>query len=99
MGTNARDESRGAGRARGMFRALSHRNFRLLWAGSLLSNAGMWMQTVAQSWLVLKLTDSGTWLGVDNVMATMPGVVLTLVGGVIADFLDRKRLLIYTQAG
>jgi MFS family permease len=81
-----------------MFRALSHRNFRLFWAGAFLSNVGSWMQTVAQSWLVLQLTDSGTWLGVDNLVATAPGLVLTLVGGVIADKLDRKRLLIYTQA-
>jgi len=81
-----------------MFRALAHRNFRLFWAGAFLSNAGTWMQTVAQSWLVLQLTDSGTWLGVDTFVATAPGLALTLVGGVIADKLDRKRLLIYTQA-
>jgi len=86
-------------RAGGMFRALAHRNFRLFWAGAFLSNAGTWMQTVAQSWLVLQLTDSGTWLGVDNLVATAPGLVLTLVGGVIADKVDRKRLLILTQAG
>jgi len=82
-----------------MFRALGHRNFRLFFAGAFLSNAGTWMQTVAQSWLVLQLTDSGTWLGVDTFVATAPGLVLTLVGGVIADKVDRKRLLIYTQAG
>jgi MFS family permease len=82
-----------------MFRALGHRNFRLFFAGAFLSNAGTWMQTVAQSWLVLQLTDSGTWLGVDTFVATAPGLVLTLVGGVIADQVDRKRLLIYTQAG
>ena len=82
-----------------MFRALAHRNFRLFAAGAFLSNAGTWMQTVAQSWLVLQLTDSGTWLGVDNFVAMSPGLLLTLVGGVIADKVDRKRLLIYTQAG
>ena len=87
-----------AGRASGMFRALAHRNFRLFWAGAFLSNAGTWMQSVAQSWLVLQLTNSGTWLGVDTFMATAPGLLLTLVGGVIADLVDRKRLLIYTQA-
>src|SRR2546423_4265090 len=81
-----------------MFRALSHRNFRLFWTGAFLSNAGTWMQSVAQAWLVLQLTNSGTWLGVDNFMATAPGLMLTLVGGVIADFVDRKRLLIITQA-
>jgi MFS family permease len=82
-----------------MFRALAHRNYRLFWTGAFLSNAGTWMQTVAQSWLVLQLTDSGTWLGVDTFVATAPGVLLILIGGVIADKVDRKRLLIYTQAG
>src|SRR5215212_8482547 len=86
-------------RGGGMFRALGHRNFRLFFAGAFLSNAGTWMQIVAQSWLVLQLTDSGTWLGVDTFVAMAPGLVLTLVGGVIADKVDRKRLLIYTQAG
>ncbi|MDT7781001.1 MAG: hypothetical protein QOC99_3513 [Acidobacteriota bacterium] len=81
-----------------MFRALAHRNFRLFWAGAFLSNAGTAMQSVAQSWLVLQLTDSGTWLGVDVFVGTAPGLLLTLVGGVIADKVDRKRLLIYTQA-
>jgi MFS family permease len=82
-----------------MFRALSHRNFRLFIAGAFLSNAGTWMQTVAQSWLVLQMTNSGTWLGADTFMGTVPGLLLTLVGGVIADKVDRKRLLIYTQVG
>ncbi|HKG15069.1 MAG TPA: MFS transporter [Pyrinomonadaceae bacterium] len=86
-------------RAAGMFRALSHRNFRLFLSGAFLSNTGTWMQSVAQGWLVLQLTNSGAWLGFDNFMATAPGVLLTLVGGVIADKVDRKRLLIYTQAG
>lgn len=82
-----------------MFRALSHRNFRLFLSGAFLSNTGTWMQSVAQGWLVLQLTNSGAWLGFDNFMATAPGVLLTLVGGVIADKVDRKRLLIYTQLG
>src|SRR4028118_568677 len=82
-----------------MFRALTHRNFRLFWAGAFLSNIGTWMQTVAQCWLVLQLTDSAFWLGVDGFAATSPGLVLTLLGGVYADRIDRKRLLIYTQAG
>jgi MFS family permease len=82
-----------------MFRALAHRNFRLFFVGGFLSNAGTWMQSVAQNWLVLQLTDSGTWLGVDMFVATAPALVLMLIGGVIADKVDRKRLLIYTQAG
>src|SRR6266581_1244837 len=84
--------------AGGMFRALSHRNFRLFWAGAFLSNVGTWMQAVAQGWLVLQLTNSPFWLGVDGFMATAPGMFLTLAGGVFADLLDRRKLLIYTQA-
>jgi predicted MFS family arabinose efflux permease len=88
-----------ATRSSEMFRALKHRNFRLFWAGAFLSNIGTWMQTVAQGWLVLQLTDSAFWLGVDGFAATSPGLVLTLVGGVYADRIDRKRLLLFTQAG
>jgi MFS family permease len=85
--------------AGGMFRALSHRNFRLFWAGAFLSNVGTWMQAVAQGWLVLQLTNSPFWLGVDGFMATAPGLLLTLAGGVFADLVDRRRLLLYTQIG
>jgi MFS family permease len=81
----------------GMFRALSHRNYRLFWTGAFLSNCGTWMQAVAQGWLVLLLTNSAFWLGLDAFMATIPGFFLTLLGGVFADLVDRRRLLIYTQ--
>jgi MFS family permease len=81
----------------GMFRALSHRNYRLFWTGAFLSNCGTWMQAVAQGWLVLQLTNSAFWLGLDAFMATFPGFFLTLLGGVFADLVDRRRLLIYTQ--
>jgi predicted MFS family arabinose efflux permease len=84
-------------RRSGMFRALSHRNYRLFWTGAFLSNVGTWMQAVAQGWLVLQLTNSPFWLGLDAFMATAPGFVLTLLGGVFADRIDRRRLLLYTQ--
>lgn len=93
----AEPETREAKSAGGMFRALSHRNFRLFWAGAFLSNVGTWMQAVAQGWLVLQLTNSPFWLGVDGFMATAPGLLLTLAGGVFADLVDRRRLLLYTQ--
>lgn len=57
------------------------------------------MQAVAQGWLVLQLTNSTFWLGVDGFMATVPGLLLTLLGGVFADLVDRRRLLMYTQIG
>lgn len=81
----------------GMFRALSHRNYRRFWVGAFLSNVGTWMQAVAQGWLVLQLTNSAFWLGLDGFMATVPGFFLTLAGGVFADIVDRRRLLLYTQ--
>jgi MFS family permease len=80
-----------------MFRALSHRNFRLFWTGAFLSNTGTWMQAVAQGLLVYHLTSSPFWLGADGFMATAPGLALTLLAGVFADLVDRRLLLIYTQ--
>src|ERR671939_828640 len=87
------------GRRDEMFRALRHRNFRLFWMGAFLSNVGTWMQSVAQAWLVYQLTNSPFWLGFDAFLATAPGLVLTLLGGVFADIIDRKRLLLFTQIG
>src|SRR6187431_1228998 len=84
-------------RRSGMFRALSHRNYRLFWTGAFLSNVGTWMQAVAQGWLVLTLTNSPFWLGLDAFFATIPGLLFTLVGGVFADLIDRRRLLLFTQ--
>ena len=86
-----------ATRRSGMFRALSHRNYRLFWIGAFLSNVGTWMQAVAQGWLVLQLTNSPFWLGLDGFMATAPAFVFTLLGGAFADRIDRRRLLLYTQ--
>jgi MFS family permease len=80
-----------------MFRALRHRNFLLFWSGAFLSNTGTWMQAVAQGWLVLQLSNSPFWLGFDGFMGTAPGLLLTLAGGVFADLMDRRQLLIYTQ--
>src|SRR5919206_3709672 len=84
-------------RRSGMFRALSHPDFRVFWIGAFLSNVGTWMQAVAQGWLVLQLTNSPFWLGLDAFMATVPAVIFTLLGGVFADLLDRRRLLLFTQ--
>ncbi|HUS13079.1 MAG TPA: MFS transporter [Pyrinomonadaceae bacterium] len=86
-----------ARRRTAMFRALSHRNYRVFWIGAFLSNVGTWMQAVAQGWLMLQLTNSSLWLGIDGFMATSPGFFLTLAGGVFADLVDRRRLLLYTQ--
>ncbi|MBZ5525681.1 MAG: MFS transporter [Acidobacteriia bacterium] len=78
--------------------ALRHRDFRLFWAGNFLSNIGTWMQNVAQGWLVLQLTNSPFWLGVVGFASTFPILLLALVGGVIADHVNKRRLLLTTQS-
>jgi MFS family permease len=92
-----RIEKRRGTRRRQMFRALSHRNYRLFWTGAFLSNCGTWMQAVAQGYLVYQLSHSSFLLGLDGFMATAPGFFLTLASGVFADLVDRRRLLLYTQ--
>ncbi|MGH7543588.1 MAG: MFS transporter, partial [Gemmatimonadota bacterium] len=76
------------------FAALRHPNFRLFWAGALVSNVGSWMQNVAQGWLVLDLTDSAFMLGLVGFAGTVPMLFFLLVGGVYADRLDRRKLLV-----
>ena len=79
------------------FRALRHRNFRLFFIGQLISLIGTWMQMVAQSWLVLKLTDSSLMLGVVSFAGFMPIVLVALFAGVVVDHVDRRRLIIGAQ--
>jgi MFS family permease len=78
-------------------RSLRHRNFRLLVIGALLSNAGDFMQNVAQSWLVWHLTRSAFLLGVVGFFDSIPRLLLGALGGAITDRFDRRRLLILTQ--
>jgi MFS family permease len=80
-------------------RALRSRNYRLFVGGQLISLIGTWMQMVAQAWLVYRLTGSAVLLGVTGFMAQIPVFVLAPLGGVIADRLDRRRILIVVQAG
>jgi MFS family permease len=79
------------------FRALRHRNFRLFFIGQLISLIGTWMQMVAQSWLVLKLTNSSLMLGVVSFASFMPIVLVALFAGVVVDHVDRRRLIIGAQ--
>jgi MFS family permease len=79
------------------FRALRHRNFRLFFGGQLVSLIGTWMQSVAQAWLVLKLTNSSLMLGVVSFASYMPIVLVALFAGVVVDHVDRRRLIIGAQ--
>ena len=78
-------------------RALRNRNFRLFWSGNFLSNIGSWMENVARGWLVLLLTNSSFWLGFVGFAGSIPFLFFTLFGGVFADRLDKRRLLLTTQ--
>jgi MFS family permease len=79
------------------FRALRHRNFRLFFVGQLISLIGTWMQSVAQAWLVLKLTNSSLMLGVVSFAGFMPILLVALFAGVVVDHVDRRRLIIGAQ--
>src|SRR5713226_3207279 len=76
------------------FRAFQYRNFRLLWSGAFTSTTGTWLQEVAQSWLVYSLTGSTVLLGLTAFLAGAPILCFSLIGGVVADRLDRRRILI-----
>ena len=84
-------------RPRGTFSSLSNRNFRLYYIGQGVSTAGTFMQTVGQSWLVLKLTGSGTALGLVTMLQYLPLLALGGYAGVLVDRYDRRRLYIVTQ--
>ncbi len=79
------------------FRALRNPNYRLFWFGQVVSMVGTWMQRVGQAWLVLRLTDSPLALGIVTACQTLPVLLLALVGGVIADRVPKRRLLVITQ--
>jgi len=80
-------------------RALRHRNYRLFFAGQLISVIGTWMQTVAQSWLVYRLTGSAELLGLMGFASQGPVFLLATLGGVVADRFDRHRIMLMTQTG
>lgn len=82
---------------REMFASLVHRSFRNYWAGLFFSNVGSWMQTVAQGWLVLRLSNSALVLGLVTFAGSIPSMLLAPLAGVAADRYDRRRILLTTQ--
>ncbi len=82
-----------------MIRALRNREFRWFWAGNFLSNIGTWMQNVAMGWLVLQLATENPafWLGVVGFASSAPMLAFSLLGGVIADRVNRRKLMLMTQ--
>ena len=80
-----------------MLAAFTYRDFRVQWFGACTSSIGTWMQIVAQNWLVLSLTDSAFFLGLDAFLQQLPIMLFTLIGGVLADRYDRRRTLLASQ--
>ncbi|MEI8230871.1 MAG: MFS transporter [Candidatus Peregrinibacteria bacterium] len=81
----------------GTFSSLRNRNYRLYFIGQSISVSGTFMQTVAQAWLVLELTGSGTQLGIVTALQYLPMLVLAPFGGVLVDRVSKRRLILITQ--
>ncbi len=79
------------------FSAFRHRDYRLFWTGSLISLVGTWMQSTAQSYLVWELTGSALATGLTVLFFSLPSTLLSLLGGVVADRVDRRKLVLATQ--
>jgi MFS family permease len=79
--------------------SLRYRNWRYLWSGLMVSQTGDWMDSLAINWLVLVLTNSPLALGTVNLVRGLPTLLLSLVGGVVADRFDRRWLMVWTQVG
>ncbi len=84
-------------RAHDRFPALYVRDFRVFWIGQLISFSGTWMQSTAQGWLVYSLTKSPLYLGIVAAASSLPVLLFTLIGGVVADRLMKRKLLVITQ--
>ena len=76
---------------------MATRDFSIFWVGAFLSSIGFWVQAVGQGWQVLQLTNSALLLGFVGFAATLPNIVLSLFGGVVADRFNRRHLLLLTQ--
>ena len=86
--------------ADGNWRALRHRNYRILYGASVLTNIGTWAQRIAQDWLVLELTNNnGAYLGIVTALQFLPVMLLSMQGGVLADKVDKRKALIITNFG
>jgi MFS family permease len=94
---SSREELQDQPRVPGMLRSLRHRNFQLFFSGQMISLIGTWMQTIAQSWLVYRLTGSSLLLGVVGFAGQIPVFLLAPVGGMAADRWNRHRVVIGTQ--
>ena len=96
-GASTPEDSTPTSRFPPIFRALRHRNYRLFFIGQLISLTGTWMQSVAQGWLVLRLSDSPAMLGLVAAAASLPVLLLSLPAGALTDRVSKHRLLLVSQ--
>lgn len=82
---------------RKVFKAFQYRDFRLMWIGACTSSIGTWMQIVAQGWLIYRLSHSSRLLGLDQFLGGLPIFLFTLIGGVVADRIERRKILLVSQ--
>src|SRR3954470_11914604 len=82
---------------RKLFKAFQYRDFRLMWFGACTSSIGTWMQIVAQGWLIYRLSHSPFLLALDQFLSGIPIFLFSLLGGVIADRVERRRILLASQ--
>src|ERR1022692_2597231 len=82
---------------RRVFKAFQYRDFRLMWIGACTSSIGTWMQIVAQGWLVYRLSHSAFLLALDQFLGGIPIFLFSLIGGVVADRVERRKILLGSQ--
>jgi len=80
-----------------VFKAFQYRDFRLMWFGACMSSIGTWMQIVAQSWLIYRLSHSAFLLALDQFLGGIPIFLFSLIGGVVADRAERRKILLGSQ--
>jgi predicted MFS family arabinose efflux permease len=80
-----------------VFKAFQYRDFRLMWIGACTSSIGTWMQIVAQGWLIYRLSHSAFLLALDQFLAGIPIFLFSLIGGVVADRVERRKILLGSQ--
>jgi len=82
---------------RRIFKAFQYRDFRLMWFGACTSSIGTWMQIVAQGWLIYRLSHSAFLLALDQFLGGIPIFLFSLIGGVVADRTERRKILLVSQ--
>src|SRR5207237_6992614 len=82
---------------RKVFKAFQYRDFRLMWFGACTSSIGTWMQIVAQGWLIYRLSHSPFLLALDQFLGGIPIFLFSLIGGVVADRMERRKILLVFQ--